>query len=235
MTDGEVRRSSRVLVAEFIAGIGEGNKFTKLDLNRAIPFYAQNDRRMRDLRECGWVIDNYKVNPSLAPDEYLVREIGVRIDLGERPPKPARKTVGGAKRRRILERDGHVCAICGVPAGEPFPDAPGRRAVLTIGHLIPVARGGTDDENNLRAECQRCGDESRDNTLDPPTTDFVLTRARNIRSRKEKKRLFAWMVARRKDPDDTELVFLDWCRLPHSEQLRVMQEFGKQVLADDDG
>lgn len=234
MTDGDVRRSSRVLVAEFIAGIGEGNKFTKLELNKAIPFYAQNDRRMRDLRECGWVIDNYKVNPALAPDEYLVRRIGVRIDLGERPPKPARKTISGAKRRRILERDGHMCAICGVPAGEPFPDAPDRRAVLTLGYLIAVADGGTDDENNLRAECQRCGSESRDHTLAPPTTDAVLTHALDIPSRKEKKRLFAWMVARRKDPDDTELVFLDWCRLPHAEQLRVMQEFGKQVLADDD-
>lgn len=229
MTDREVRRSSRVIVAEFVATVGEGNKFTKLDLNRAIPFYAQNDRRMRELRESGWVIDNYKVNPSLAPDEDLVREIGVQIDLGERPPKPAR----GAKRRRILERDGHVCAICGAPAGKPFPDAPSRRAVLTIGHLIPIARGGTDDDNNLRTVCQRCGDESRDNTLDPPTTDFVLTRARNIRSRKERKRLFAWMVACRKSPDDAELVFLDWRRLPHSEQVRVMQESGKEALAGD--
>ncbi|WCT00148.1 hypothetical protein [Rhodococcus qingshengii] len=106
--------------------------------------------------------------------------------------------------------------------------------MLTIGHLIPIARG-TDDENNFRAEWQRFGEESRDNTLDPPTTDFVLTRARNVRNRKERKRLFAWTVANRRSPDDAVLVLLDSCRLPHPEQVRVMQESGKEILADEDG
>lgn len=234
VSTGEVRRSSGVLVAEFIAKQGEGGKFTKLQMNEAVPNYSQTDRRMRDLRQLGWVIDNYKVNPTLKPDEYLVQKIGVRIDLGEKPPKPLRKSIGGAKRRRILERDGQMCVVCGVPAGQPFPDVPERRAVLTIGHIIPFARGGTDDESNLRAECQRCGDESRDNTVDPPTPDFVLTRARNVGGRKEKERLAKWMLAGRKSPDDTELVFLDWCRLPNADRLRVMQEFSLQVLSTDD-
>lgn len=43
------------------------------------------------------------------------------------------------------------------------------------------------------------------------------------------------MIARRESPDDTELVFLQWCRLPHPELVRVMQELSKEVLADDDG
>ena len=152
-----------------------------------------------------------------------------------RAPAQARThTAGGAKRRRNLERDRHVCAIGGVPASESCPNAPSQRAVLTIGHLIPIARG-TDDENNFRAEWQRFGEESRDNTLDPPTTDFVLTRARNVRNRKERKRLFAWTVANRRSPDDAVLVLLDSCRLPHPEQVRVMQESGKEILADEDG
>lgn len=56
--------------------------------------------------------------------------------------------------------------------------------MLTIGHLTPVNRAGTDDVNSLRVECQRCGDESPD-TVGPPTTGLVLTWARNIRSLKE--------------------------------------------------
>lgn len=43
------------------------------------------------------------------------------------------------------------------------------------------------------------------------------------------------MIARRESPDDTELVFLQWCRLPHPELVGVMQELSKEVLADDDG
>jgi hypothetical protein len=48
-----------------------------------VPEVAQADRRMRDLRGMGWVIDNYKVNSNLKPDEYLLKSIGVRVDLGE--------------------------------------------------------------------------------------------------------------------------------------------------------
>lgn len=234
MPERQIRRSSKVLVAEYIASVGEGNRFTKLDLTKAVPDFSQVDRRMRDLRECGWVIDNYKVNPLLKPDEYLVKQIGVRIDLGERPPTSGRRTIGGAKRRRIFERDGNLCAICGVPAGQPFPDAPERSAVLTVGHLVPVARGGTDDDSNLRAECQRCGDESRDNTIDPPTAESVLTQATNVGGRAKKERLLGWMLNGRRIPDDIERVFIEWRRLPHDEQNAVMLRFSTQVLGADE-
>lgn len=229
MSEGQIRRSSKVLVAEYIASVGEGNRFTKLDLAKAVPGFSQVDRRMRDLRECGWVIDNYKVNSTLKPDEYLVQQIGVRVDLGERPPTSGRKSIGGAKRRRIFERDGNLCVICGMPAGKPFPDAPERLAVLTIGHVVPVARGGTDDDSNLRAECQRCGDESRDNTIDPPTAESVLTQATNVGGRAKKVRLLDWMVQGQRAPDDIERVFIEWRRLPRDAQEDVKKKFSTQV------
>ena len=43
------------------------------------------------------------------------------------------------------------------------------------------------------------------------------------------------MVTRRKGPDDTELVFVHSCRLPHPELVGVMQELSKEVLAEHDG
>ncbi|OMI87107.1 hypothetical protein BSZ07_22885 [Streptomyces sp. M1013] len=224
-----MRRTSLVKVAEFVASKGVGGKFSKLELFEAVPDVSQADRRMRDLRPMGWKIDNYKVNPNLKPDEYLVRELGTRVDLGEAPPKTVRKNITGPKRRRILERYGHICQVCGVRAGEEFPDAPGRKAVMTIGHIIPVNRGGTNDDDNLRTECQRCGDESRDITVDPPTAQQVLAHASH-RSLKDKRTLYGWMQAGRRTPSDTEAVFQEWSRLSQEERMKVMAALAEQVI-----
>lgn len=226
------RKSSIVLVAEFLAEVGEGNTFRKLAMFEAVPNVSQADRRMRDLREMGWEIDNYKVNPNLSPDEYLLKKLGTRVDLGERRPPGGRKSVSGPKRRRILERDGHACQVCGNAAGAEFHDAPGRRATLTIGHIVPVARGGQDDDDNLRAECQRCNDEARDVSNDPPTAAEVFTEAVNIGGVKDKRVLFSWMQAGRRLSDDKERVFNNWARLPQAQRLQVMADLGGQVIKD---
>lgn len=41
-------------------------------------------------------------------------------------------------REQILRRDGYVCYICGGEAN-------------TVDHMVPVARGGTDQPDNLAA------------------------------------------------------------------------------------
>jgi hypothetical protein len=227
------RQSSKVRVAAFIASVGEGNRFSKLQLFEAVSGVAQADRRMRDLREIGWIIDNYKVNPNLRPDEYLVRAIGTRIDLGEKAASTGRRAVSGPKRRRILERDGHTCQVCGTAANSEFADAPGRIATLSIGHIIPVARGGDDNDDNLRAECQRCNDESRDISTDPPSADQVLAHAGAVGGLKEKRELFNWMQAGRRTVTDKERVFYDWARLPHNQRYEVMAKLAAQVLKDE--
>jgi 5-methylcytosine-specific restriction endonuclease McrA len=51
------------------------------------------------------------------------------------------------RRFQILRRDGHTCRYCGRSAPE---------VVLHIDHVIPVARGGTDDDTNLVVACQDC-------------------------------------------------------------------------------
>jgi 5-methylcytosine-specific restriction protein A len=47
-------------------------------------------------------------------------------------------------RKRILERDGHVCWLCG------------RLGADTVDHVIPRARGGTNEDDNLRAAHAKC-------------------------------------------------------------------------------
>lgn len=221
--------SSLARVAAFIASVGEGNVFKKLTLQEAVPGVSQADRRMRDLRELGWSIDNYKVNGSLKPDELLVRKIGVRVDLGEARPSTGRKSISGPKRRRILERDGFACVICGTPAGAEYDDWPGHTARLTIGHIIPVARNGSGDDDNLRAECQRCNEQSRDVSIDPPSVDEVLTHVRNLGGRESKRKLYAWMQAGKRSLSDEERVFNTWLRLPVAQRQHVIDELSRQI------
>lgn len=63
-------------------------------------------------------------------------------------PKPERKGVSPKMRSDIMERDKYACTLCGQIG---TPENP-----LQVGHVIPLAQGGTYDESNLRAECRLC-------------------------------------------------------------------------------
>ncbi|QLY33301.1 HNH endonuclease [Nocardia huaxiensis] len=228
----ERQPSSIIRVASFIANVGVGNRFTMKQLNASVPDVIQTDRRMRDLREMGWRIDNYKTNASLAPEEYLVREIGVRIDQGEKRPANQRRSIAGAKRRRIFERDGGACRICGVAGGQEFPDAHGHKAVLTIGHIVPKDRGGSDNDENLQIECQRCNEQSRNNIQSPPDPAEVLTAIRNLKGgHKTKKQVVGWMLSGKREISDAERAFGNWWRLPYDQRQHVKDALVKEVLS----
>lgn len=49
--------------------VGEGNVYTKEQLNAAFPGVSQIDRRVRDLRDRGWVIATNRDDALLAPHE----------------------------------------------------------------------------------------------------------------------------------------------------------------------
>src|SRR4051794_16149607 len=131
--------------------VGEGNKFEKQQLREIVPGTEQVDRRMRDLRKVGWVIRNYKDKASLKPNELFLETIGDHV-WQDGYKWPEREVLNTAKRRRVFDRDGRRCMVCGVDFGTEFPDYPGVIARPTIGHIIPKERGGTDELENLRPE-----------------------------------------------------------------------------------
>lgn len=52
-------------------------------------------------------------------------------------------------RERIWERDGGRCQICGIDL-EAYPQ------LVTLGHLVDRACGGSDSDLNLEIECEQC-------------------------------------------------------------------------------
>ena len=61
------------------------------------------------------------------------------------------------KKRKLIERDGCRCCLC----GKDFPEEE-----LTLEHLIPKSRGGTNHFLNLGLSCRQCN-QSRGNSLHP--------------------------------------------------------------------
>lgn len=58
---------------------------------------------------------------------------------------PTRGNIRGKKRQAIIDRDSAACVYCGVT-----------EETIEIDHVIPVSRGGSDDESNLVAACKPC-------------------------------------------------------------------------------
>jgi hypothetical protein len=66
--------------------------------------------------------------------------------------------VSKAQRERIFKRDGGKCKLCG------------SKKDLHIDHIQPVSKGGTSDDNNLRALCGKCNTR-RGNNDDEDTSN----------------------------------------------------------------
>ena len=59
----------------------------------------------------------------------------------------ARKSTGKRQRFRIFERDSFTCQYCGKRPPE---------VVLHLDHIVPVSKGGQDDDENLITSCADC-------------------------------------------------------------------------------
>lgn len=91
--------------------------------------------RRRSLAPCA-----HRGCPTLTRDTYC--------DVHKPEPWAGRRGFEGYKgdwlriRAQVLEEE-PFCRICGAPA-------------TTVDHIIPKARGGTDDRSNLQALCNEC-------------------------------------------------------------------------------
>lgn len=77
--------------------------------------------------------------------------------------------------RQVIERDGWICAYCDCDL--TVPDAR-----YAIDHIYPLARGGSNDLENLTMSCQPCNASKGDKILDdewvPPNDGFEAWKAK---------------------------------------------------------
>lgn len=82
--------------------------------------------------------------------KFFVTPAGVAV--------PKAKPIGIRQRYRIFDRDGDRCVACGcavVRHGRfsPWSVAPGH-----VDHIVPRARGGQNEDANLRVLCTTCNE-----------------------------------------------------------------------------
>lgn len=129
----------------------------------------------RDLFNAHWANDGYWWEVIAGYDDYeeileslLINEFAsenIRTQARETLAKLAQKAAKKhhTKRRRtefqeqrdrlalaLIERDGYTCAECGA-----FEN-------LTIDHIMPISKGGSDDLDNLRFLCRGCNSKKGD-------------------------------------------------------------------------
>lgn len=201
---GSMKRAALWLASE----VGEGRTFTKERLRAAFPGVAQIDRRVRDLRDDGWVIHTNREDVSLGAEEQRLVVLGGRVwERGYR--RSGARALTNKERQAVFARDDYCCTGCGVAGGEPYPDYPLRKSKLA------VARGrlGPDGPERLVTVCDRC--HSGDLALPDPAQ---LREALDALDDVQRGRLRRWVAAGRRSLAPEERVFATYRRLPGNER-----------------
>lgn len=175
--------------------------------SKVVPNDAEHlNRRFRKLRQRdNGVLPSNKDDASLSVGVYRVDAKGWHPGLGT--PRAPEKKISQSVRRRILERDGSRCAVCGVGNGEEYPNEPGSKAAMTIGHIVAVDHGGSSaDLNNLRTECKRCNEPVRQEIRRPETLQEVLPDIRKL-PREDKRKLLSWLRSGQRTRDRLDVVY----------------------------
>lgn len=143
--------------------IGEGNVFTKQALRDAFPGISQIDRRVRDLRSYGWEIYTNVNDETLKPHEQRLIRQGIPVwNSSQRRAADANKTAQSNKAREaVFSAANYQCQICGIAAGQPYPDRPAEVAVLGCSNRTLIDKDGKAS-TLLIAECKGCKSGARE-------------------------------------------------------------------------
>jgi hypothetical protein len=200
-----------------VQAVGQGNTFTKADIRKAFPGIAQADRRLRDLRDYGWVILTNSEDASLSAEDQRFVQAGAAVwDPASRHAAAPQKALSAKEKKAALARDDYLCTVCGISGGEPYVEDPNQTAVLSVTRRSTVLPDG-QEEVHLVTECKRCragGDGG------PARADEVLEAIRSLDAA-ERRRLARWIGRGRRSSTLLDRAWSGYRRLPKSAQDRV--------------
>jgi len=197
--------------------VGEGGLFTKEELRAAIPGVSQIDRRVRDLRKYGWVIEESRIGAGLTMTEQRLVKIGAHV-WDPSAKKAANISVISARvRDEVFFRDGHTCVRCGIAVGETFDDDPSTTARLTAAHLYPDSLGGKATAADLVTTCQRCNESLQQQTNNYLDASQVLVKIKGL-GRDQRRTLLKRLEMNRRELDKVDQVAAEFRQLPGVER-----------------
>ncbi|MFC4913727.1 hypothetical protein [Actinomadura gamaensis] len=213
---GGMVRAALWLVQE----VGEGNSFTKEQLRTAFPGVSQIDRRVRDLRDYGWVILANTEDATLTTEEQRLAKVGAAVwDPKERRAAAPQNALSSKQIRAVLERDDFLCTTCGISGGEEYPDDPNRTAVLSVSRRTTVLPDGRE-QVLLVTECKRCRAGSTDA---PARADEVAADIR-VLDPADRRKLARWIERKRRVSTPLDRVWSAYRRLPAEAQAEIRSE-----------
>lgn len=216
--DPELKAGTMVRTALWlISEVGVGEAFTKEQHRGAFPGVAQADRRMRDLRDYGWVIHTSVEDVTLKQEEQRFVAAGLPVWEPGARASVASKAISAKQRQETFAADGFQCTICGVAGGENYPDSPNETAVLS------VSRRETEQLDGgayfaMVTECKRC----RAGAAGAP----AVSAARFLADTKDldpgdRDRLARWVGRGRRGPTPLDRAWTNYRRLSAEERAEV--------------
>jgi hypothetical protein len=198
---------SRARVALWlVTEVGVDGVFTKGQLRQAFPKVEQIDRRMRDLRPEGWVINTYREDRSLTVDELRLVSIGGAVWSPSYRPRQS-PAVTDKERQATFAADNYVCVLCGVGGGEPYQDDPARTAKLALKRTTALLEG----PGELQTLCDRCYASAEN--AGPESVDSLIA-AFDALDREQLERLGTWIRRGRRLGSPVDDLWARYRRLP---------------------
>jgi 5-methylcytosine-specific restriction endonuclease McrA len=203
---GTMIRAGLWLVSE----VGEGQIFTKEQVRQTFPGVSQIDRRIRDLRDFGWVIHTNSDDGSLNPEEQRLVHVGTPVWDPEARRRAAQSAITAAERAAVLAADNHQCVICGVAGGEDYPDSSTESAVLAVSRQAVQMPDGRTEEH-LITLCRRCR-SGRDQLITADLNRWIEDV--RVLDAADQQRLARWVARGRRGPTPLDRVWSAFRALP---------------------
>ncbi|AXJ11835.1 hypothetical protein CFN17_11790 [Arthrobacter sp. PM3] len=204
--------------------VGEGRTFTKNELRTAFPGISQIDRRIRDLRDYGWILHSSAEDASLLAEDQRFVKAGVPVwDPHERRQASPRKAISSKDRQAVLIRDGYMCTLCGIAGAESYPDDPVMTAVVAVSRRTLRTFDGRESETFV-TECKRCTSGRGESPIDE--RDVLLAAAEL--SPQDRRRFIRWTERGRRGSTELDRAWAAYLRIPSDRRKGVAGQLGRE-------